>query len=128
MNRVEIVRDLYTAFSSRDQKRLRQILHPEIEWVQMEGFPNGGSHVGAESVLNGVFTRFRSEWASWNATVDEYLDAGDAVIALGYYSGVHQRTGKAMRAPFAHLYVIRERQIVRFVQYTDTLKVAEAAE
>lgn len=67
MSRVEIVRDLYTAFSSRDQKRLRQILHPRIEWVQMQDFPNGGSHVGAESVLNGVFTRFRSEWASWNA-------------------------------------------------------------
>jgi ketosteroid isomerase-like protein len=31
-----------------------------------------------------------------------------------------------MRVPFAHVWTLRDGKVVKFVQYTDTLKVAEA--
>ena len=55
-----------------------------------------------------------------------WLDAGVSVVALGEYRGVNKTTGKSMQSAFAHAYWIRDRRIVRFQQYADTLMVAQA--
>lgn len=121
-----IVQSLYEAFAARDRDRILEIFDPEIEWIQNEGFPGGGRHVGAEAVLNDVFAKFRVDWETWQVVVDRWLDAGEAIVALGEYHGTHKATGRSMKAAFAHVYWIRSGRIVRFEQYADTLKVAEA--
>lgn len=126
MSNAETVRAIYQAFAERDLTSIRSLMHPEIEWNQMEGFPNGGRHIGAEKVLTDLFGQFRNDWTDWTAKVDRYVESGDTVVALGSYSGTYKHTGKSMRAGFAHLYTIDAGKIVRFVQYTDTLKIAEA--
>ena len=77
-------------------------------------------------MLNDVFAKFRVEWNSWRAVVHEWLDAGDTVVALGEYQGTHKATGKSTVAAFAHVYDVRGGRIVRFRQYTDTVKVRDA--
>lgn len=126
MTNLETVKSLYEAFAARDRERILSIFHPRIEWIQNEGFPGGGRHVGAEAVLDDVFARFRRDWAVWRADVREFLDAGGAIVALGEYHGTHEATGKSMTAAFAHVYRVKDGRIVRFEQYTDTRKVAEA--
>lgn len=123
---VEIVREMYRLFAERDNEGTRRLFDPEIEWVQMEGFPRGGRYVGADAIFEGVFSGFRENWEGWRAVVERYLDAGEAVVALGFYEGTYLSTGRSMRAEFAHLVEIKDGRIVRFVQYTDTFKVAEA--
>ncbi len=126
MTNLQIVKQMYEAFASRDRVMILELFHPQIEWVQNEGFPGGGSHVGAEAVLSDVLARFRAEWSDWRAVVDDWLDAGDTVIALGQYQGTFRATGRSTTAAFAHVYRLSAGRIVRFQQYTDTLKVAEA--
>lgn len=125
-SRVEIVQNLYEAFATRDRDRILEIFDPEIEWIQNEGFPRGGRHVGAEVVLNDVFAKFKVDWETWQAVVERWLDAGETIVALGEYRGTHKETGRSMKAAFAHVYWLRSGRIVRFEQYADTLKVAEA--
>ncbi len=122
-----IVKDLYSAFAARDRERLIALLHPDIEWHQNEGFPNGGRHRGAQVVLDEVLARFRSEWTQWRAEVDEWLDAGAHIIAIGAYHGTHKQTGRDMRAAFAHVYEVEDGRITGFRQFTDTLMVALAS-
>lgn len=126
MNNLEIVQRLYVAFATKDRETILNLFAPDIEWIQNEGFPGGGRHVGAETVLNDVFARFRVDWKSWEASVGEWIDSGEKIIALGEYRGTHQRTGKTMRAAFAHIYRIANGRIIKFQQFTDTLKIAEA--
>lgn len=126
MSNVEIVRRLYDGFAARDNAAILEVLHPEVEWIQNEGFPGGGRHVGAQRVLDDVFAKFRVEWSAWGAVVDEYLDAGAEVVVLGAYRGTAKRTGRAMSAAFAHVYTVEGGRIVRFRQYTDTKQVADA--
>lgn len=126
MSNLSVVKDLYAAFRGRDRERILELLHPQVEWVQAEGFPGGARRVGPDEVLSGVFDGFRDNWDDWKAGVDEYLDGGDAVIALGAYSGTFKRTGRSMHAPFAHVYRVRDGRIVHFQQYTDTRLVADA--
>ncbi len=127
MDRIQIVKELYAAFGSKDEPRLRELLAPEVEWVQCAGFPGGGRHHGVEEVLEKVFGALRSEWRTWRVEVDEYLDAVSSVVVLGRYAGTHSRTGRSMEAVFAHVYDVESGQIIRFRQFTDTAPVVEAA-
>lgn len=126
MNNLAIVQRLYDAFGRRDWPAVRELFAPNIEWIQNEGFPGGGRHVGADAVLNTVFAKFRDEWASWQAVVNEWLDAGQAIVALGEYRGTHRGTGKTTVAAFAHVYEVREGRITRFRQFTDTAMIRDA--
>lgn len=126
MSNVEIIRELYDAFSRRDTDTIRDLMHPQIEWVQTQGFPGGDRYVGPDEVFDKVFAPFREQWTEWGADVDDYLDAGDRVIALGFYRGVYKATGKRMEASFAHVYTLHDGRITAFVQYADTAMLRDA--
>lgn len=55
-------------------------------------------------------------------------DGGETVVVLGRYSGTCKATGRAFRAPFAHVRTVRDGRAVRYVQYTDTLLAHRAVE
>ena len=126
MKPLDLVRQLYDAFGRRDWPEVRAVLAPDVEWTQNEGFPDGGRHVGADAVIDGVFVRFRDNWQHWQAVVEEWLEAGDVIIALGEYRGVHRVTGRSVVAAFAHVYEVRDNRIIRFRQYTDTALIRGA--
>ncbi len=126
MNNLAVVQEMYRALSRGDLAAVREIFHPEIEWIQNAGFPGGGRQVGADAVLHGVFLRFAADWIGWQANVQQWLDAGETIVALGEYGGTFKATGKSTNAAFAHVYDVRDGRIVRFRQYADTAKVCEA--
>ena len=126
LSNLEIVKDLYKAFSAGNQERIREIFDPNIVWVQNEGFPGGGVHTGVEAIFSNVFGKFAREWEVWRTEPRRWLEAVDDVIVLGEYHGTHGATGKSMKAAFAHVYLLNDGRVIRFEQYTDTVKVAEA--
>ncbi len=121
-----LIESLYDAFASRDRDRIFSILHPDVEWIQNDGFPDGGLHKGALHVLDDVLSQFRRDWDNWRARVTEWHDAGDTVIAIGVYEGTYKATGKQLSAAFAHVYDIKDNRVVRFRQFTDTALVHRA--
>jgi ketosteroid isomerase-like protein len=126
VNNVEVVQGMYEAFARGDIANVLGVLHPEIEWTEAEGFPYGGTYTGPQAVLQNVFMKLGTEWDNYRADPQEVLDAGERIVALGTYSGTFKATGKSMRVPFAHVMRMKDGKVVRFVQYTDTLKVNEA--
>lgn len=126
MSNIEIIKRCYQAFAQGDMPTVLSTLDASVEWTEAEGFPYGGTYVGHEAVLNNVFMKLGGEWDGFRAETDEFLDAGDKIVTLGVYSGRYKATGKSMRAPFAHVWTLRDGKAIKFVQYTDTVKVAEA--
>ena len=126
MSNVDIIKSLYQAFERGDISSVLDVLDPNVEWIESEGIPYGGTFVGHEAVLNGVFQKIGSEWDNFQAHVDEFLDAGDRVITLGFDSGTYKATGKSMRAATASIWTLKNGKVVKFVQYIDTLKVVAA--
>lgn len=126
MTNLEIIRQLYAAFAARDRVTILNLFHPNIVWIQNDGFPNGGTHTGALTVLDGVFARLGQEWSTWGAHVSEWLDAGGSIIAIGEYQGTHASTRRSMRAAFAHVYRVESGRITRFQQFADTHQVRTA--
>lgn len=122
---VDIVRGAYEAFGRGDVPAVLETLDKDVIWTDMEGFPTGGTYVGAGAILNGVFLPLGTEWNSFQANPDEFLESGDRVVALGHYEGTYKTTSKGMRVPFAHVWTLRNGKVVKFVQYTDTLLVSK---
>lgn len=125
MSNLETIKNVYQAFATGDIPSVLKPFDDNIEWTETEGFPYGGTYTGANSILENVFMKLGTEWENFAAVPDEILDAGEKIVALGHYSGKYNASEKNMRVPFAHVWTLRDGKIVKFVQYTDTLKVSE---
>ncbi len=125
MNNVNLIKNLYQAFAAGDIPAVLQSFDENIEWTEAEGFPYGGTYRGGEAILDNVFMKLATEWNDFKAEPDEFLDAGERIVALGNYSGSYKATVKSMNVPFAHVWALKDGKIIKFVQYTDTLKVSE---
>lgn len=123
-----IVRGMYEAFGKGDMPFIIGALDPEVEWWEAENFiySDYNPYVGPDSVLEGVFMRIGNEWDGFTVAPKEVLDAGDTVIGHGYYSGTYKKSGKNVRAQFAHFFSFRDGKIIKFQQYTDTAQFQEA--
>lgn len=126
MSNLNAVQKVYDAFAKGDIPSVLGFLAPNIEWTEAEGFPYGGTYHGPKGVLEGVFMRLGSEWNGFAAVPDEFIDAGDTVVALGKYSGTYKATSKSFQANFAHVWRVQNGKAVRFTQYVDTLLVHRA--
>lgn len=123
---MELVRRLYDAFGAKDANALREVLSPDVRWTQCPGFPGGADRTGADSVIEGVMGGLNAAWEGFRVELDEFLDAGDAVVVIGAYEGTSVETGRTMRSVFTHVYEGDGTVITRFRQYADTWPMVEA--
>ena len=125
---VALVRGIYDSFAAGDVPAVLGAMSPDIVWNEAENFPlaDRNPYVGPDAIVQGVFARLAEQWIGFGVEVDELLDAGDAVIALGHYRGSYRATGKPIRAQLAHVWRIADGKAASFQQYTDTLQVARA--
>jgi ketosteroid isomerase-like protein len=125
---VNTVRGIYEAFGRGDIPLVIAALDPEVEWWEAENFiyADNNPYIGPNAVLEGVFMRIGSEWDGFTVSPKGVLDAGDTVIGHGHYSGTYKKSGKHVRAQFAHFFSFRNGKIVKFQQYTDTAQFQRA--
>lgn len=123
---VAVVRGIYDAFAAGDVPGVLGRMAPDIVWNEANNFPyaDGNPYVGPEAVANGVFARCVSEWDGFGVAIDEILDAGDTIIALGHYTGTYKATGKPQNTQLVHVWRISDGKAAGFQQYADTLHVA----
>lgn len=125
----QLVHCIYEAFGQGDHSEVLAYFSPTIEWFAADHSPlaDQSPYRGLAAVREGVFLRIAASFARLAVRVDEFFEAGDKVVALGYYDGVRKDNGKALRAQVAHIWTLADGKVVRFQQYVDTLQVAEAA-
>jgi uncharacterized protein len=126
---VEIVRSFYAAVGRGDVQAVLNLLHPQLEWTEAEGFPYySGTWRRPQDVLEKLLVPLARDWEKFSASADDFIVEGDRVVSLGFYSGVAKATRKDMRAAFAHVWRIRDGKLARFDMYTDTYLVRQAIE
>ena len=126
MSNVDVVKSIYDAFAKGDIESVFALIDPNVEWIESDDVPYGGRFVGHEAIQRGVFAKIGKEWDNFVARVDEFIDAGDTVVALGVDSGTYKSTGKCMQAPTASIWTFRNGKLKKFRQYIDTLAVVDA--
>lgn len=126
MTALDVVRSHYAASERGDLEGMLAPLSPDAKWTEAAGSTYAGTYFGVDAIRENVFHRIGSEWVSFNANVTELLDAGDTVVALGNYVGVHRTTGKAMSARFTHIWRVTNNKITSFEQVADTTLIQAA--
>ncbi|MFC7097242.1 nuclear transport factor 2 family protein [Halobaculum marinum] len=115
-----VIREAYAAFNEGDMETVFSIMSPDVEWVEPQGSRFSGTHRGADSVMEEVFAPVAAEMAEFVVEVDRVIDAGDTVVVLGTDRGTVRDSGETVAAPFAHVIELRDGQITRCSNYTDT--------
>ena len=116
----DLVRSTYEGSSAEKTRNLLALLAPQIDWTEAEGFPYGGTYTSAESIMENVFKRISAEWIDYRSEIEQFVAEKDTVVVFGWYIGTYRATNRAMRASFAHRWVLRDGKVVRFFQYVDS--------
>ena len=127
---VQVVREVYESFGKGDIPAVLEQMNQSIEWNEAENFiyADRNPYVGPQAVLEGVFARLGEDWEVFEVKPEEFLDAGDRVVALGRYNAKHKASGREVWAQFAHVWGMREGMVTSFQQYTDTKQFADAVQ
>jgi hypothetical protein len=113
LSNLNSVKAVYQAFAEADIPSVIRFLSPDIDWIEAEGFPYGGTYHGPNAAPSGVFMRLGTEWDGFAAVPEEFIDGGDTVVALGKYSGTYKATGKSFQANFAHVWKVQGGKAIR---------------
>jgi ketosteroid isomerase-like protein len=125
MNRksVEIIAELYAALARRDLPAIMERIDPEIIISQTALLPWGGEYHGIEGVqqfFTGLFMCIDSQLA-----VEEFIDAGERVIVIGWTRGQVRATGASFNIRAVHVWTVKGGRGARFEPNVDTPKMLE---
>ena len=117
---VAMVLDAYAAYARGDIEAAVAGLHPEVEWIEPDEFPNGGRRQGPPAVAE-YLRRAREMWAELVSEPSAIRRGGDIVI-IHHVSG-RLADGTEHEATVADVFTVRNGQVVRMRAYADPAEV-----
>jgi ketosteroid isomerase-like protein len=90
--------------------------------------PIGCGHFeGHQDVLESFLTSFYSA-LDVHFVAEEFIAAGETVVAIGRIEGKTRKTAVPIDVPFAHVWTVREGYLQRLRAFTDTVVLTRALE
>jgi ketosteroid isomerase-like protein len=125
----EIVRRLYEGFN-RERRGTRELLDPEIEWINPEDAVEPGERHGLEE-WNGALESVEESFREARVEVERMVESGDRVASAVTVRVRGRESGLDTQMRQSHLWTIREGKAVRFEWFRDpdrAFDVLEAGE
>jgi uncharacterized protein len=119
---INVVQSFFDALGRGDMDAAAAALDAQIEWTE-PGVPGqwfAGTRHGVDAVFAEVVGQTPEHVAEFSLHIDQFLEAGEYVVALGQFRGRGKRSGRAFSIPGAFFYTVRGNKIVRFQAYHDT--------
>jgi ketosteroid isomerase-like protein len=126
MKQVDVIRTLYSAFAAGDAAAILETFAEDVEFRLAEGHPyrgSAGAWIGKEAVATNFFAVAGPEWQGWSIGVEKTIEAADAVVVEGRYTGLYKPTGRTMDVQVCHVWRFRDGKIASFHQYVDTARL-----
>jgi ketosteroid isomerase-like protein len=114
----DTAKQAYEAFSSGDIESATSNWADDIVWDGGgQDLPGGGEHSGKEEALQ-VLQKAVGSWDEFSLHMDEFLEEGDTVVALGH-SHV-KKGGNEAQLPVVHILRFDGDELKRLQVLTDT--------
>lgn len=125
---IDLVKKLYAAFGKGDIETIIDHLADQLIWRfdAPSVVPYAGEHDTPDQVKAGFFQPLASTQKNHALSADEFIAQDDKVIMVGRYGATVTSTGKSFDLPLVHVWTVQNGRVKRFVNFTDTAKVAEA--
>jgi ketosteroid isomerase-like protein len=125
---IELVKKLYGAFGKGDIETIVDHLADELVWRfdAPSVISYAGEHDTPSQVKEGFFQALANTQKDFALRTEEFIAQDDKVIMVGRYGATITATGKSFDLPLVHVWTIQNGKVKRFLNFTDTAKVAEA--
>ena len=90
---IDVVQELYRVALANHGDTVAHLVTPDIVWEILDGFPHGGIYAGIPAIFGQFLPKLQADFHDWHAQPDEFVDAGDTIVALGHYSGTWKTNG-----------------------------------
>jgi ketosteroid isomerase-like protein len=121
----EIIEGAYASFAQGDVPAVLGAFADDIQWIEPDGYPLGGTYVGHQAVVDGVFMRLGEIGNDFAVMPEQFVADRDTVVALGHLSWRHKSTGKPAAVKTAHVWTFERGKAATFEQLIDTVQVRE---
>jgi ketosteroid isomerase-like protein len=113
---VALVLRSYEAFARGDIEQAVAPMHPDVEWIEPDEFPNGGRRQGPAAVAD-YLRSSRSMWAELVSEPTPYR-RGDKIVIVHHVSG-RMVDGSTPDITVADVFTVKDGQVVRMKAYAD---------
>ena len=106
MKPLETVRKIYRDFAAGDAAAILGTFADDIEFKLAEHHPYrgpAGPWRGKQAIAQNFFAVAGPEWDAWKIDVGAAVEAGDAVVVEGRYTGLYKPTGRRMDVEVCHV-------------------------
>ena len=127
MTNTEIVKGMYEAFNRGDIAGVLNSLADNVEWV-VNGpntIPFAGRFQGRDGV-GGFFKKLADSSESDPIRVEQYVEQGGVVVAIGTSTGRSKKLQKQVTTRFAMVFTLSGGKVTKFEEHLDTAAVASA--
>ena len=128
MSNADLIKHVYDKFMQGDAQSVLAAFDDDIEFRLSERHPyrsSGQAWKGKDAVMRHFFMRAGAEWDNWRIGIRDIVEAADAVVVEGRYTGMYKPTGKRMDAEVCHVWKIQNGKVKSFHQYVDTAALHE---
>ena len=121
---VEIVRSMYKTLDGKLHGNF-ELLAPEVEFHTSGVFPDLDSVYRGRDGFQLLNDHLNAPWAEISLDPDRIIDLGERVLVLSHFQAAG-RDGIEARLPIAHVWTLRNGQVVRVDAFSDHQKALEA--
>jgi uncharacterized protein len=123
---VDLVREALDAFNGCDIDRLLEHIHPNLEFVSHLAGGEGGVYQGPPG-LRRYFVDLERQWSEIVRLPEEFIDAGDSVVAVYRVRALGRVSGVKLDQRFATVFIVHSGKIGGIQTYRDRRQALEAA-
>ena len=109
---VGVVRRAIAAFNSGDDRALSDVYAPDAELRDLANAPDQASVLRGRDAIQAARDLWTAAFDEFRADVEEYTEAGDAVICATRWYGRGKGSGVSIDVHQFDLYLLRDGQIV----------------
>jgi ketosteroid isomerase-like protein len=117
---IEMVLAAYAAFARGDIDAAVRNLHPDVEWIEPDEFPDGGRYVGPAAVA-GYLGASRARWAELHSQPTARRD-GDRIVVVHRVSG-RLVDGTEVDNAVADVFTVEDGLVTHMQAYADPTAV-----
>jgi ketosteroid isomerase-like protein len=124
---IQLVKQCYDAFLQGDIDLLLTYMSNDIDWelAEVEGVAFSGKRHGRDAVAQ-FFQTMNQMQEARDFRPLEFTAQDDRVVVTGHYEWLIKATQAALSSDWCHIFHIANGEVVKFKEFSDTQKAAQA--
>jgi hypothetical protein len=123
---VDAVRPVYRQWARGNFRAGKDLLDDEVVFVTFATEGDDLTYRGPAGVAEWMH-EFLTQWTEFKVTAEEFIAAGEKVLAVGHQTARGRQSGVAVEMPVFGVWTFRQGKVIRLEFFRDRSRAFEAA-